>query len=433
MQAQRKHLSTESLIHTAREEFKKIKHPLNRSSYTIEDCLSGGLAIFGLKYPSLLQVIQDLNDPIESHNLKQLYQIKDIPSDTHFRVIADDIEYSRLNYVYDVLISKLQRGRCLFDYRYLDNYYLVSIDGTGYFSSDTIHCKNCCIKTSSKGKVTYYHQALSAVLVHPDFKQVFPVGVEPIIKQNNSSKNDCERNAVVRLLNRLRTSHPNFKFIVTLDALYVTVNIIKLLQELDMCFIITAKNLPYMYDCHKYGAKAQSYQKVNGELSSYYSFSNQVPLYEANQDIRVNFIEYAEVGKKNKYMSSWITDIEITKENMHNITKGGRARWKIENETFNTLKHHGYNFEHNFGHGNNNLSIVLCHLMFIAFLIDQIQESYGYYFKKLKQLMYSRKYLWQKLRVAFCSIKFNSWEELYIHLIERYSKVFGKTAVLNSS
>ena len=37
----------------------------------------------------------------------------------------------------------------------------------------------------------------------------------------------------------------------------------------------------------------------------------------------------------------------------------GRARWKIENETFNVLKTNGYNLEHNFGHGSQTLASIL--------------------------------------------------------------------------
>jgi len=51
--------------------------------------------------------------------------------------------------------------------------------------------------------------------------------------------------------------------------------------------------------------------------------------------------------------------------------RAGRARWKIENEAFNTLKNQGYQFEHNFGHGQQQLSVVLALLMMLAFLVDQ--------------------------------------------------------------
>lgn len=426
MQTERKHLSKQDLISTCIPEFDRIKHPLSRSKYALRDCLLGGLAIFGLKYSSLLQLDEDMHDPILSHNLKKLYQIKDVPSDTHFREILDDIDYERLNYVYDGLIRQLQRGKCLFDYQHLNGHYLISIDGTGYFSSEKVHCKNCGVKNHSNGKVSYYHQALSAVLVHPDLKQVFPLAVEPIMRQDGKVKNDCERNATIRLIKRLRSSHPNFKIIVVMDALYTNGPLIKLLQELDLRFIITAKNVDYMYDQHLYNGNAKCYKRMADNVEYTYVFNNDLPLNEAHKNIKVNLLEYNENGKRNKYKSSWITDISIRQDNMHDIMKGARARWRIENETFNTLKNHGYHFGHNFGHGNNNLSVVLCHLMFIAFLIDQIQERFGYYYNKLAEFKYSRKYIWERLRTAVLHTTFDTWDELYLYVIDRFSSMSKK-------
>jgi len=113
----------------------------------------------------------------------------------------------------------LQRAKGLEDMVYLDGHYLLSVDGTGYFSSSTVHCENCCEKHHRDGRVTYYHQMLGAVLVHPDHREVFPLAPEPILKQDGSSKNDCERNAAKRLLKSLRREHPHMKFIVVEDGL----------------------------------------------------------------------------------------------------------------------------------------------------------------------------------------------------------------------
>ena len=64
----------------------------------------------------------------------------------------------------------------------------------------------------------------------------------------------------------------------------------------------------------------------------------------------------------------------LTPDNVDVIMRGGRARWKIENETFNTLKNQGYHLEHNYGHGEQNLSVVFAMLMMLAFLVDQTQQ-----------------------------------------------------------
>lgn len=64
--------------------------------------------------------------------------------------------------------------------------------------------------------------------------------------------------------------------------------------------------------------------------------------------------------------------IALNDKNVSTISKGGRARCKVENEIFNILKNQGYQFEHSFGHGNKNLNVIFAYLMLTAFLIDQI-------------------------------------------------------------
>ena len=73
-------------------------------------------------------------------------------------------------------------------------------------------------------------------------------------------------------------------------------------------------------------------------------------------------LEYWEIHPDGKVQHfSWITDFFLIPENVWDIMRGGRARWKIENETFNTLKNQGYHLEHNYGHGEQNLSVVLAY------------------------------------------------------------------------
>ena len=102
---------------------------------------------------------------------------------------------------------------------YLDGRYLLSLDGTEYFSSKKIHCDSCLEKHHRNGTVTYYHQLLGATLVHPDLKEVIPLAPEPIIQQDGHTKNDCERNATRRYLKQFRKEHPHLRVIVVEDAL----------------------------------------------------------------------------------------------------------------------------------------------------------------------------------------------------------------------
>ena len=110
------------------------------------------------------------------------------------------------------------------------------------------------------------------------------------------------------------------------------------------------------------------------------------------------------------YKNSWVTDIQIDKNNIKELVKGGRARWKIENETFNTLKNQGYHLEHNFGHGQKNLSTTFFMLNLLAFFTHQILELTDLLYQKCREGFSSRKEFWNQIRCTFRFMVFESWE-----------------------
>ncbi len=381
----RKHLCVPGLLSRVRYQYKKIPDTAQKpNKHDLLDCLMSGIALFGLKYSSLLQFNQEAQSL--AYNLKQLYGVNRVPSDTSFRERLDPIEAMELQRGITRIVAQLQRGKVLECYRFLEDYCLVAIDGTGYFSSHEVHCENCCVKNHRDGTKTYYHQMLSAVIVHPNYRSVFPLMLEPIQKKDGLKKNDCEHSALKRMLVNLRKAHPHLKLIVTLDGLYADGVIIKLLKQLDIRYIISAneKDLKYLYEFYHTAKKeTRSLQRETCEQTL--SWANALPLNATHPDELVNMLMVNETihqKKKSHYQKfAWITDINIETSMVENLMKGGRARWKIENETFNTLKNQGYHFDHNFGHGTKNLSVVMAYLMFTAFLIDQVQEFCCKYFK----------------------------------------------------
>ena len=98
--------------------------------------------------------------------------------------------------------------------------------------------------------------------------------------------------------------------------------------------------------------------------------------------------------------------------------RGARARWKVENETFNTLKTQGYHFEHNYGHGYRNLSTILGNLMMLAFLIDQIQQLCCPQFIQALRKCKKRLYFWEKIRAWFFSAFIDSWEAFFNAIVD---------------
>jgi len=270
------------------------------------------------------------------------------------------------------------------------------------------------------GEITYQHQMLGAVLVHPEHREVIPLAPEPIQKQDGSTKNDCERNAAKRLLRQIRKEHPRLKLIVVEDGLASNGPHIRELMDLGMHYILGVKpgDHQFLFDHVNVAHQEDRVTRISwrqGDLWCEVSFLNGVPLNESNQDLLVNVLEYSEYdleGNSRKRFS-WVTDLRITQGNARWLARGGRSRWKIENETFNTLKNQGYHFEHNYGHGHQNLSTVFAMLMMLAFLVDQVQQLCCSLFRAVWEKVGSKRALWEQIRSHYWHFLFQSMRHLY--------------------
>src|ERR671918_1021819 len=222
------------------------------------------------------------------------------------------------------------------------------------FCSSTISCPECCIKHTRSGEVSYYHQVLGAVIVHPEQKGVIPLAPEPITRQDGATKSDCERNAAKRLLTDRRREHPHLKLIVVEDALAANGPHLQLLEELDMRFILGVKPGDHqalfaeVERQERLGHVARREVTDEQGVIHRFRFINAVPLNQSHPELLVNFLEYREVHEEKVLHFSWITDFGFSDDKLFAIMKGGRARGKIENETFNTLKNPGYSLERKF-------------------------------------------------------------------------------------
>lgn len=413
----KKHLSAQGLLKIARYKFAKIDDAIGKShGISLVDCLMSGLAIFGMKFASLLQFDLNRSEACIRHNLKTLYEVDKVPCDTYLRERLDEVEPKLLQRTLKSIFACLQRGKVLEGYVYHQGHYLMSLDGTGCFSSHEIHCSSCCIKEHHDGTTTYYHQVLSGVLVHPEESPVLPLIVEPVVQQDGKAKNDCELNAAKRLVPQLKAMHPHLKLIVLGDALFANQPFLTLLKEHGYSFIlsVTPKGHTYLFEFLKTIKAPLKEQRIDGTTYRY-RWITAVPLNDSHPDVLVNLLDCEEISPKGKIQRfSKITNLPITQDNVHQLMKGGRARWKIENETFNTLKNQGYHFEHNFGHGKRYLHTVFTYLMFLAFLIDQAQGIACDFFKRaLKKAKNNKRYFWQKMRNFFTDYFIISWEDLY--------------------
>lgn len=417
----RKHLNADSLIQSIHTEFFNIPDPRSGDiTISLPDALMSGFAMFSLKDPSLL-AFEERRDT-EDSNLNSIYKINNVPSDTQMRTIIDPIDPTCFRSAFKIPFRHLQRSKQLEQMQYFDGHYLLSLDGTGFFSSKKLFSDLCMTKTNKKsGEVTYYLQMLGAAIVHPNRKEVIPLAPEFIRKQDGETKNDCERNAAKRFFQKFRKEHPHLPVIIIEDALSSNAPHILEAKKHNLRYILGVKEKGNSF-LFKQVEKPENENRTtefeiidseNPEKIHRFRFLNQVPLNASNQDLLVNFLEYWEITLDKVQHFSWITDFTITESNAYALMKGGRARWKIENETFNTLKNQGYHFEHNFGLGKKNLSLNFAMLMMLAFLVDQTQQLSCKLFQAAWEKQGSKRSLWERMRSLFREFLFSSMQMLY--------------------
>jgi len=425
----RKYLHMDAMLSSLHQRFSTLSdHRQGKVEIPLADALMSGFAMFSLKDPSLLAFDERRGS---DGNLERVYGIGKIPSDTRMREMLDPVDPQTLRPLFCDIFSQLQRGKALEPMVYFQGCYLLSLDGTGSFSSSKVSSSSCLVKKHRSGKITYYQQVFGAAIVHPDYKEVIPLAPEMIIPQDGATKNDCERNAAKRFLHKLRQDHPHLPLIVIEDGLSSNGPHILDLQRHGMHYILGAKVGDHPLLFHHLEQAAQRDEltthrmvdPVNPKLTHVFRFLNGVPINQANVNLPVNMIDYRQCceGKKDLHFS-WVTDFKVTQENVYQLMRGGRARWKIENETFNTLKNQGYHFGHNFGLGKEHLSEVFVMLMMLAFLVDQTQQLTSSLFCSVWKKFRTKRSLWEHQRNLFECFELDSMEMLYTALLNGYRK-----------
>ncbi len=439
MKRTRQHFAYDNLVHTARE---SIEYELSKlhTANAIEgkfcktqpmhadlNASMAALAMFSLKFPSMLQF--DVHSKNKDFYLKknlELFGVKKVPCDTYMRERLDELESKVFRGVFTTIFSLLQNAKVLRRFLFLEKFYLISIDATGLFSSHAINCKNCCEKKHKDGKITYYHQMLGAALVHPDQRVVFPLAPEMIKNGDGSTKNDCERNAFKRWLPEFRREHPHLPVVIVADGLHSNKPLIDLLKAYNCHFIIVCKDNDHEYLTDwfnsadiKEAPEFEKRRKVKKEkVVERYKYMKNVPLSDSGSDCKVNVVRQITESSKGIQKWMWVTDLDVDHSTVPLIAKGGRSRWKIENETFNTLKNQGYEFEHNYGHGYKHLNTVLAFLMLIAFLIDQCLQGLNKSFQEAYTTYKAKYIMWEKLRSITTLFIVSSLEVLYTTMVK---------------
>jgi hypothetical protein len=331
-------------------------------------------AMFFMQSASFLSFQRSLEKGRGRSNCQTLFGIEKIPSDNYIRDMLDAADPALLTPCFERLETLLAEPPLRQAFGRLGGRTLIAWDGTEYFCSQKIGCPHCLTRKRANGKTESYHSMLAATVVAPGHSRVVPLMPEFIAPQDGAEKQDCERNAVKRWFGKHHARLSPLRPVYLGDDLFACQPVTTMIKDNGGDFIFTCKESSHkaLYDFIA-GAEPERHEekvrKRNTSETFRYRWIEAVPHRDGKDAMPVNWIGFEIVDAKGrvKYSMAWVTSLPVTKHNVAEIAACGRARWKIENESFNVMKNHGYELEHNFGHGENSLAMTLAALNLIAF------------------------------------------------------------------
>ena len=331
-------------------------------------------AMFFMQSESFLSHQRSLEKGHSRSNCQTLFGMEHIPSDNYIRDNLDPVDPAHLQPLFNRMETCLHQPEMKQAFRRLGGRTLIAWDGTGYFNSYKINCPHCLTRKRSNGKTECYHTLLAATVVAPGTNRVVPLMPEFIANEDGAEKQDCERNAVKRWFGKHAERIKSLKPIYPGDDLFACQPVAEMAVKNGDGFIFTCKDASHkaLYDFIEGASKEQHDEKIRKRSTTgtfRYRWIENVPIRDGKDAMNVNWVGFQILDAKGKvkYTMAWVTSLPVSKHNVAEIVACGRARWKIENESFNVMKNHGYELEHNFGHGKQFLAMVMAAFNLLAF------------------------------------------------------------------
>lgn len=400
------------------------------TTYEMMDVAAGAFSVFFTQCPSFLAHQKLMQERYSLSNARTLFGMRDIPTDNHIRDLLDPVSPEVLHQVFANCFKALQKSKHLDTFRtgIGENDLLLALDGTWYFSSQTIHCKNCST-TTYKGEKTYYHGMLNPAVVAPGNTRVIALPPEFVLPQDGDTKQDCENKAAKRWIARHGKTYTPLHVTILGDDLYCHQPMCDAIITAGFNFILVCKpdSHPTLYEWLKGITEEKVLRKWNGKHHEIwtYRYAADVPLKDGEDALPVNWCELTIVREedgKRLYKNAFVTNHLVTKETIEQIITAGRARWKIENENNNTLKTKGYHLEHNYGHGRNHLASLLATMNILAFLFHTMLEFMNKTYQLLRVALGRRDTLFHSIRTLLTFVCFRSFDSLMAFMIEGLKK-----------
>jgi len=388
-------------------------------TYPIADIGMAAFSIFFMQSPSFLAHQQRLREGHGRSNCESLFGVSQIPSDNHIRAMLDPAEPALLYPVFDAVLTELVRSGGLERFRRPAGHVLIALDGTEYFRSYKLHCPRCSKRFRSNGETEYFHTVLGATMVSPGHNHVVPLEPEFVTPQDGAEKQDCENRAAHRWLAAHGRQYACLNAVITGDDLF---------SHQPLCEAVLATGCHFLFVCkpathtliQEYIAgvalerHTERVKQGRTWITRRYRWMNAVPLRDGKEALAVNWleVEIADAAGKATYRNSFVTDLPVNRGTVAERAADGRARWKIENGAFNVLKTKGYNLEHSFGHGKQNLSMLLVTLNLLAFGFHTVCDLAEELWDLARTKAGSRARFFSRMAALTEFLIFGTWKEL---------------------
>jgi len=395
--------------------------------YEYADAIKGAYGVFFFQHPSMLEYQERLKKSKERSNIETILHVDKIPSNNQITRLLDGIRSETFTPVFEQGLETAQRYKGLDQYLVLGGgYRLITLDGVWFYQSENIKCEHCLRQQLKDGQTLYYHDMIAAALVKPGLQTVLPLAPEFIRNEDGKEKQDCEREAAKRWLAGKAEGYRWLNPVFLGDDLYSNYPVCMAIVEKGMHFIFTCKpdSHRWLYDSVDEGCMAgKTVIKWTGRehLEYRYRWHNGVEIREEKPTLLVNIftleIWNQEKGKRT-YRNNWVTDLEVDEKNIIEMVECARARWKIENEHNNVLKHHGYHLEHNFGHGQEYACEIFALLNLLAFQMHGILLLLDEEYQKARGSIRRLDEFFAGLRLIFSRFLFQTWEEFIGFIVQ---------------
>lgn len=398
----------------------------DNTRYSMADIALSAFAVFFTQCPSFLSFQEAMQKARGQNNLHSLFQVEGIPSDNHIRQTLDPVPPQRLFSLFDELYEAFEQTGQLQAMRAVGQTQLIALDATRYFSSQSqnVHCPNCSCTRHANGEITHFHSAITPVIVSPGHPQVVSLRPEFITPQDGHNKQDCEIAAAKRWLAANASRYGSGNDTLLGDDLYAHQPFCRQVLLHGFHFLFTCKPSSHTHLASwieglepgrgLHTLKLRLKGKGNRWEYHHYRWAQGVPLTESEGALKVNWCELTLTDAQGavRYRNSFITDWNLTAENVAGWVAAGRARWKIENENNNVLKNRGYHLEHNFGHGQQHLSSLLATMNLLAFALHTLLELADENYQLVRVAVGRRQRFFQHLEALTTYLHFASWEAL---------------------